>query len=557
MAFNPDKSKRLNMTETGTTQTPSLWRPLRSPTFRNLLVADIASDVGTFMQSVGAAWIMVSLNAGPLYVALTQTASALPFFILALPAGAIGDIVDRRKLILFTEVWMAGVAIVLAIVTIRGLLTPILLLVLTFALSAGDALESPTWRAVLPELVSKEDLPAAAALNGIEFNFARAIGPALAGVVIAIANVGTAFLVNAASFLGVIFVIARWKRPPHKRTTPPETLSGATIAAVRYVRYSPAIRTLIFRSGILMFFTSGFLALLPLVAHEVSRSPMGYGFLLGCFGFGAVLGALVMQRVRARWSAEGGVSCGVLIFGLMTVATGSFHALPLLGAVMLVGGAAWIVFISLFNVLILTHTPDWVRARVLAVSMLVFQGATAAGSAAWGALATKTGIHAALMWAGVGTMVSTLTGLFLKLPDSTVDLTPWIHWRLPTILNQDAAPTDAGPIMVTVEYYVDAEKVPPFIKAINKYGRIRRRDGAYRWGIFRDLENTDHYLETFLVDSWAEHLRQHERSTRADRVVMEQVQKYSRGEPIVRHLVYATANSVERVTDHNQRPQGG
>ncbi len=196
------------MTDPGTKQTPSLWRPLRSPTFRNLLFADIASDVGTFMQSVGAAWMMVSLNAGPLYVALIQTASALPFFILALPAGAIGDIVDRRKLILFTEIWMAAVAIVLAGVTLAGLLSPGLLLVLTFALSAGDAIESPTWRAVLPELVAKEDLAAAAALNGIEFNFARAIGPALAGVVIAVANVGTAFVVNAASFLGVIFVIA-------------------------------------------------------------------------------------------------------------------------------------------------------------------------------------------------------------------------------------------------------------------------------------------------------------------------------------------------------------
>jgi MFS family permease len=476
------------------------------------------------MQSVGAAWMMVSLNAGPLYVALTQTASALPFFLLALPAGAIGDIVDRRKLILSTETWMAAVAIVLAGMTLAGRLSPVLLLVLTFALSAGDAIESPTWRAVLPELVSKEDLAAAAALNGIEFNFARAIGPALAGVVIAVANVGTAFVVNAASFLGVIFVIARWKRPRHQRTTPPESLNGAMVAALRYVRFSPAIRTLILRSGILMFFASGLLALLPSVAHTVSSSPLGYGVLLGCFGLGAVLGALVMQRARARWSSEAVVSGGVIIFGLMTVATGSFRSLPLLGAVMLVGGAAWIVFISLFNVLILNHTPDWVRARVLAVSMLAFQGAMAAGSAVWGALATKTGIHAALMWAGLGTMVSTLT----------------------TVLNQDPAPTDAdaGPILVTIEYDVDAEKVPAFIKAINKYGRIRRRDGAYRWGIYRDLENPDRYLEIFLVDSWAEHLRQHERSTGEDRLVSERVQSHTRGEPTVHHLVYAAENTV-------------
>ena len=174
----------------------SLWRPLRSPTFRNLLIADVVSDVGTFMQSVGAAWLMVSLNAGPMYIALTQTASALPFFIFALPAGAIGDIVDRRKLILFTEIWMIVVAVVLATMTIAGRMSPVLLLILTFALSAGDAFETPTWRAVLPELVRKEDLPAASALNGIEFNFARAIGPALAGFVIALAGIGTAFLLT-------------------------------------------------------------------------------------------------------------------------------------------------------------------------------------------------------------------------------------------------------------------------------------------------------------------------------------------------------------------------
>jgi MFS family permease len=519
-------------------QTPSLWRPLRAATFRNLLLADIASDVGTFMQGVAAAWMMVSLNAGPLYVALTQTASALPFFVLALPAGALGDIVDRRKLILFTEVWMAVVAIVLTGVTFAGWLSPVLLLILTFALSAGDAMESPSWRAVLPELVSPEDLAASAALNGIEFNFARAIGPALGGIVIAVANAGTAFLANAISFLGVIFVVARWKRPVRKPTTPPETVTGASVAAIRYVRYSPAIRILIARSGILMFFASGLLALLPSLAHGVSNSPIGYGVLLGCFGLGAVLGAAVMQQARARWSAEAVVSSGILIFGVVTAAVGSIHALPILAAAMLVGGAAWIVFISLFNVLILNHAPEWVRARVLAVSMLVFQGAMAAGSATWGALATRTGIHAALMWAGVGTIASTLTGLFLKLPDATVDLTPWIHWRLPTVLNQDPAAADTGPILVTIEYSVDPKRVSEFITAIYKYERLRRRDGAYQWGVFRDLEHPERYLEIFLVNSWAEHLRQHERSTGADRGLEEQLESYIR-QSTVRHLVAA------------------
>jgi MFS family permease len=519
---------------------PSLWRPLRVSTFRNLLFADIASDVGTFMQSVGAAWLMVSLNAGPMYVALTQTASALPFFIFALPAGAIGDIVDRRKLILFTEAWMAAVAIVLATVTIGGLMSPLLLLILTFALSAGDAFESPTWRAILPELVSREDLASAAALNGIEFNFARAIGPALAGLVIAVAGVGTAFAINAASFVGVILVVARWRRRPRKRTTPPETLSGATLAGVRYVRFSPGLRTLLFRSGMVMFFASGLLALLPAVSHEVSKNPAGYGFLLGSFGFGAVLGALAIQRARARWSAEAAVSGGVLVFGLSMIAAGMLRNLSALNATMLTAGAAWIVFISLFNVLTLNCTPDWVRARVLAVSMLVSQGAMAGGSALWGALAARTGIHAALVWAGCGTIATAALGLLFKLPDLTVDLTPWVHWRVPITSIEDAAIADSGPALVTVEYDVEPENQTRFLRAIRKFERIRRRDGAYRWGIFQDLERPNRYVEAFLVDSWAEHIRQHERLTHADRDVEERVRSLIREAPTVHHLIRPT-----------------
>ena len=316
----------------------SLWRPLQMPIFRDLLIADVVSDIGTFMQSVGAAWLMVSLGAGPMYVALTQTASSLPFFLLALPAGSAGDIVDRRKLILFTEGWMVCVALALAVLTIGGLITPWLLLVLTFALSAGDAFETPTWRAVLPELVPKDDLVTASALNGIEFNLARAVGPALAGLLISAAGIAAAFVANVVSFLGVILVIARWKRPIRKRTAPPETLTGATVAAVRYIRNSPPIRALLVRTGTGMFFASALFALLPTVARGVSNSATGYGLLLGCFGTGAVLGALTMQPLRARWSTEVVVSSGVAILGVAILTTGALHSLSTLGPVILIGG---------------------------------------------------------------------------------------------------------------------------------------------------------------------------------------------------------------------------
>src|ERR1035438_8300005 len=245
------------------TASPSLWRPLRVAVFRNRLVADVISDAGVFMQNVRAAWLMVSLSAGPIYVALTQTAASLPYFLLALPAGSAGDIVDRRKLILFTASWMMGVALILAILAIAGVMSPWILLVLTFALPPGDAFETPTWRAILPELVLKEDLAAASALNGIEFNLARAVGPALAGMIISVAGVATAFVANFVSFFGVILVVARWKRPIRKRTAPPETLTGATVAAIRYVRHSPTILTVLVRTGLVMFFSSALFALLP------------------------------------------------------------------------------------------------------------------------------------------------------------------------------------------------------------------------------------------------------------------------------------------------------
>jgi len=298
---------------TAMSETSDLWRPLRTPIFRQLLIADVVSDIGTFMQGVGSAWLMVSIGASPLLVALTQTASTLPFFLFALPAGAIGDIVDRRALILYAEAWMLSVATALAVMTIGGLMAPWLLLTLTFALSAGDAFESPTWRAVLPELVRKEDLPAASALNGIEFNIARAVGPAIAGALIAAAGVGAAFLVNVVSFLGVIVVVVRWKRPGRVRTAPAETLQGATVAAVRYVRNVPAMRGLMLRSGVVMFFASAPFALLPAIAHGVSGSAVGYGVLLGCFGAGAVGGALVMQWGRSRESEEAVVSTAMAV----------------------------------------------------------------------------------------------------------------------------------------------------------------------------------------------------------------------------------------------------
>jgi hypothetical protein len=342
------------------------------------------------------------------------------------------------------------------------------------------------------------------------------------------------------SFLGVILVVARWKRPIRKRTAPPETLPGATVAAVRYIRYSPEIRALLLRIGVAMFFGSALFALLPAVARSVSNNAIGYGVLLGSFGAGGVLGALILQSARSRWSTEVVVSCGVAIVGAVIVTTSVLHRLGALAPVMLIGGGAWITFVSLVSALIQNLAPDWVRARVLAIYLLVFQGSVALGSAAWGAVAQRVGISTALMCAGLGTLATTLLALFAKLPDATSDLSPWNHWRMPVVIKEVAPELERGPVLVTVEYVVAAQWRTEFVAAMHQYERVRRRDGASRWGIFHDTEVADRYLEIFLVDSWAEHLRQHERLTQADRKLEQRIRSYVLNEPNVRHLIYAT-----------------
>jgi predicted MFS family arabinose efflux permease len=425
------------------------------------------------------------------------------------------------------------------VLTISGFMSPWLLLALTFALSAGDAFETPTWRAVLRELVPKDDLAAASALNGIEFNLARAVGPALAGVVIAAAGVATAFVANFLSFFGVMLVVARWKRPIRKQTAPPETLSGATVAAIRYVRNSPAILVLLLRTGVVLFFSSSLFALLPSVAKGVNGSAIAYGVLLGCFGAGAIGGALIMQTLRARFSTETIVSAGVVILGMAIVTIARLHSLSALAPVILLSGAAWVLFISLINALVQNLAPDWVRARVLAIFTLVYMGSFGLGSAAWGGVAQHRSVRLALVYSGFGTIGSAIIALFAKLPDSTADLSVWNHWRMPVILKEVTDELLGGPVLVTIEYSVVAELESKFVKAMRQYARVRRRDGAYQWGIYRDIEVANRFVEIFLVHSWAEHLRQHERQTKADRELEQRVYGYVVGEPKVRHLLYA------------------
>jgi MFS family permease len=535
MHTDATRVSQAHLSEVGTEW--STWRPLHLSIFRNLLVADLVSDVGTFMQGVGAAWLMVSQGAGPLLVALTQTASAFPFFLLALPAGALGDIFDRRKLILTTEVWMFSVAVVLAVLTVLHLITPWVLLFLTLALSIGDALEAPTWRAVLPELVPQEGLMPAIALNGIEFNLARAIGPALGGFLIAASGITAVFSLNAVSYLGVLWVIVRWKRPPRQPGSLRETMSGAIRAAVRYTRNAPEILTVLGRIGCIMFFASAFWALLPTVAHELRRSATLYGLLLTVFGAGAVLGALVLQRTRSLFSSDVMLGLGTTVFAGSLWAVAAFKSVALLSVAILFGGAAWTAIMSLVTTVMQNLAPDWVRARAMAVFMLVYMGTWTGGSAFWGYVAGRRGTHFSLITAAIGTAVCPILVLISRLPDTPVDLGAWDHWGKPMLVG-DVDPSQ-GPVLVTVEYEVEPSKADEFLEALHKFARVRRRDGASRWGVYRDTEHPAIYVETFIVESWAEHLRQHERLTRGDHELEENVGRFESKPIKVRHFIYA------------------
>ncbi len=516
----------------------SAWSPLRLPLFRALWIAGLASNVGTWMQNVGAAWLMTSLSDSSALVSLVQTATSLPVFLVGIPAGALADIVDRRRLLLITQGWMLAAAGGLGVLTAVGTITPWGLLALTFALGLGAALNLPAWQAITPELVPRAELPAGLTLNGISINIARAVGPALGGLIIAAAGTGAVFLLNAASFVGVLIVLFRWRRTPRQSTMPAERLAGAIRAGTRYVRHAPRFRGVLVRAGVFILCGSALWALLPLVARrELGLGALGYGVLLGCVGVGAVGGASVLPRVRNAVSADALVNIATVLFALSTAALVVIRALPIVAVAMVVGGVAWIALMSSFNTAAQMALPAWVRARGVAVYLLVFQGGLAAGSALWGAVASRTSDTAALVLAAVGLLVGIAASARWRLGrDVQPDLSPSMHWPEPNVVANPEP--DDGPVLVTVEYRVPPEQVADFGRAMRRLGRARRRSGALSWGVFRDAADPERLVETFMVESWAEHLRQHERVTVADREAEERVRELLvASPPAVTHLI--------------------
>jgi|CXWL01.1.fsa_nt_gi MFS family permease len=517
----------------------SLWAPLARPVFRVLWIASVFSNLGTWIQGVGAAWLMTSLTSSPGLVALVQVASNLPLFFLALPAGALADVVDRRRVLLVSQTWMLAAAALLGALAAADVVEPWSLLALVFLLGIGAALNGPAWQAVIPELVAAVELPSAVTLGSISFNVARAAGPALGGLLVAAWGPAATFFLNAASFVGVILVLATWRREVAVPTLPGERILGAMRTGVHYVRYAPEVRGILVRGGAFLFSASAFWALLPQVARrELGLGPTGYGLLLGCFGLGAVLTALAIPDLRRRLGASSLVATAGALFAVALVVLAEVRLPFVLGGVMLVAGSSWLAVLSTFNVAVQTAVPSWVRARAVAVYMLVFFGALAAGSSVWGGVAERWGSTNALLAAAGGLALALLLTGRLPLPaGEALNLAPGRHWPAPAVAF-DPAP-DRGPVLVTVEYRIDPAQHYAFREAMRELRRIRMRDGALEWGLFADVNDAGRQLEVFLVASWLEHLRQHERVTVADREHEERAKAFHRGPepPRVDHLL--------------------
>lgn len=515
-------------------------KPLASPVFRALWIATVVSNIGTWMHDVGAGWLMTSLSADPLMVALVQAATTLPMFALALPAGALADIVDRRKLLIGAQLFGLVATAILALTTFGGITTAWVLLALTAAIAVGAALSAPTFQAIVPELVPGKALQQAVALNSLGVNIARAIGPALGGVIIAAAGTGAVFALNAVSVLGVIAVLVRWRRDVPQRHLPAEHFLGAMRAGVRYALQAPGLQTVLIRSIGFFLFASGLWALLPVIARrDLGLGPAGYGGLLTFMGLGAIAGALLMPRIRGRLGANRTtVAASLLLAAAMAGLSlaGSFLAAA---AALTAGGFAWIAMMASLNGGAQASSPAWVKARALALYLLVFQGSMTAGSTLWGATASRIGVPATLLLTAALLVLTTLVLAWRRPLDSMakLDLAPSLHWPAPLV--EGAVEHDRGPVLVTIEYRIDPSRVAEFFAAMQGMRRIRQRDGAIHWGLYEDAAEPGLVLETFTVESWLEHLRQHDRVTNADRVQQEAVRAFQRDAtaPMVRHLI--------------------
>jgi len=505
--------------------TASAWSPLRHALFRNLWIATIVSNVGTWMQDVGAGWLMTSLSSSPSMVALVEAADGIPLMLLALPAGALADIIDRRRLLIAIQIYLLAVAGALAVCTFFELTTAWGLIGFIFALGVGGALMMPAWAAIVPDLVAPDELPSAVALNSIAINASRAIGPAIAGVLVAAVGAWLVFLLNALSYIGILVVLARWQREHRKSTLPAERFLSAIRVGMRFVMHTRALQVVLIRGAAFFVFASATWSLFPLIVRrELGRGPEIYGLLLTCIGLGAVGGAILLPRIRSRISRDALVAGASVLYAIAALTLGYVQNIALLALAMLATGVAWISILSALQVSAQMTLPPWVRARGLAAFVVVFMGGMALGSILWGQVATHIGIPRTLAGAALGMVLAVLLTWRFKLGEHQVlDFSPSMDWPLPVLAE---APEPDVPVLVTISYRVQPDKRADFVAAMQGLREMRRRNGAYYWQLFHDSEEPTRFIETFMDESWMEHLRQHERVSVADREIQRRAKQY-------------------------------
>jgi MFS family permease len=526
------------------------WSPLRHPSFRSRWFASIVSYIGTWMQDTAATWLMTVLTTSPLLIALMQTAASLPVLLFGVPAGAMADILDRRKVLLFWQTWMLVAAVALSALTVGEGIGPWTLLVLTLLLNVGAAMNNPAWQAIMPELVPRSELAGAISLNSAGYNLARAAGPALGGLTVAAfasvtTGAGVAFLINAMSFVFVIGVLFAWQRKPLQTSDlPAERLVGSIRAGLRYVRHDVTTRGILVRTLMMTSGVSAMWALLAVVAQQyLQRGALGYGMLNASIGAGAVTGAMCLPWLRKRVAANLLVTSASAVFAGVLFVLAFFHHIAVIVIALFAAGCAWTSTTSTFNIAVQVAAPAWVQARLLGIYQMTFHAGMALGSAAWGAVAEHTTTPLALSAAGLALLVTLPLARRYRITAETRDLTSAAQARA---LSRSAPAVvielgpDDGPVMITVDYRIDPADAAGFVRAVHDMRAIRLRDGAVRWGLYQDSADKAHYVETFLVESWAEYLRQRERMTVSDRAVRDRIYALLRGPvpPPVSRMIY-------------------
>ena len=513
---------------------PAAFAPFRHPAYRMLWWANLAANIGLWVQNTGAGWMMTSLDPSPVMVSLVQAASMLPVFLLALPAGAAADIFDRRVYLIAAQGWVLSVAALLALLTWDGAIGPWGLLVFTFAIGIGNALNFPAWAATTPELVPREDLVQAIALNGIGFNLSRAVGPAIGGFVIGFAGVEAAFALNAVCFLTLLLALLLWKREVPVSPLPKEHFLGAMRAGLRFVAASPAMRATILRACVFFFFTAAVWGLLPLVVRlGLGLGPEAYGMMLGAMGVGAVATGFAMPALRLRLPTR-----GAMVFAFSLVSSVALALLGVAGhwsvaaAAMLLFGAGWIAAAATLQAAAQFATPGWVRARAIGIYQLCFFGAMTAGAVLWGWAGARLGVAPALLAAAAAS-----AGLALVVRRWSLDWAP--PGEAPAVpMPRPEAPADelrgvlaanTGRVLEVVRYNVDPKDRAAFLAAMREARRVRLRSGAVAWRLLEDVAHPERWIELWAVESWAEHLREASRLDAADRAALARAAAFQAG----------------------------